>query len=153
MLGSLAALLPLGLGAALRARPALPVEVIPDPGSPPDDGLWIENRNAFRESGIRCHVRVGTTHQPAVVELSVVDDLALPDLLLYWGPPHEQLDSLRGDELLLGSFFGEGSRRFELPAGASSDEGPIGRLVLYSLAHDEIIVAVALSAPGGAEWE
>ena len=144
MLTGLALLLPIGFGLALQARPEIPAgggRIAALGPAVPQDGTTA-TQISWGELGIRSRYWAASQERAAVVQLTAAEDLALPDVLLYWSENKE--DALQGDEFLLGSFFGEQTQRYSLPAGATST----GRLFLYSLAHDEVVGTADLSETG-----
>jgi hypothetical protein len=75
-------------------------------------------------------------------------------VLVYWRPDAVDrddagdLDAPGAGAHLLGTMSGAEPRRFALPAAALSGDG---RLLLWSLAHAELVASAALPATGGEE--
>ncbi len=67
-------------------------------------------------------------------------EILKPDLLVYWTsrPPG---DALPPDAVLVGSLSGTSARRLALPARA---RGGNGAIVVYSVAHDEVVAHFAI---------
>lgn len=80
----------------------------------------------------------------AILGLAVLEELREPDVLVYWSPsaPAAQ-GGLPEKARLVGSLGGIGERYLPLPREA----GAPGHLLLYSLAHHELIGSAALEPP------
>ncbi|MCP3981680.1 MAG: hypothetical protein GY716_20460 [bacterium] len=91
------------------------------------EGLWgdLPLRTTWSAEGERLTVRIEATA-----------DLTLPDLLLYYASSTIEGASLPQDVRLLGALEGARPSTVVLPAGGE------GSLVLYSLAHHEIVAHV-----------
>lgn len=141
----LALLLPVGLALALSSRRAVPkslgTQAALGPSAPAE--LPLVSSELWGEYAVFTRLWRKTETRQAIVELTAAEDLALPDVLLYWSASPKQTGRLTGDEFLLGSFFGERTQRYGLPAGEP------GGLVLYSLAHNEVVAVANLSELGG----
>ena len=133
----LAIVLPIGLWAALGSRRAVPAAAVPSesaglPETPPA-------RDEIVTAGttrLRLRVWPATKDGRRVLELTPEQDPELPDVLIYW-TNSDATDELPPDCTLLGSLAGAQARRFTLAA-----EVRRGRLVLYSLAHQEIVASL-----------
>jgi len=85
--------------------------------------------------------RSGTGSGQVSVVLTPKDEMAEPDLLVYWASGEAQGNSLPPGAELLGAYAS--GRSFLLPRTAGA-----GRIILYSLAHQEIVdSAVVESLP------
>jgi hypothetical protein len=149
---TLAVLLPLGLGATLARRGSAPI--------PPPIPAVLRNEDAsvrLAEEVLRAgvvlagDVVVDVTLRRApddgrVIEIAPRGSLRHPDLLAYWARGTEVEAGLGDGDVLLGRAGGSSPRRYRLPAEA--EDGP-GRLVLYSLAHRQIVGQAALPDPTG----
>ncbi len=149
MLTGLALLLPIGFGLAPNARPAIPagggrVAALGPPA--PTDGV-LATQLTWWNLKLQTTVWPSTPERSIIVEMRADEDLALPDVLLYWSESGEV--ELQGDEFLLGSFFGQQTQRYALPFAKELT----GRLILYSLAHDEVIGHTLLSGAEGDTWD
>lgn len=78
------------------------------------------------------------------LELETATALGIPDLLLYWSPITTSNDSLSDRAVLLGDWQGVGNGRYALPPEAASTSG---QLVLYSLAHREVVARTEWPPP------
>lgn len=91
-----------------------------------------------------------TLRVDGTVELKPLRPIGLPDVLVYWVAPREDAggEGLPADAHLLGRIGGTVARSFRLPAHAEtpSSEGSMGRLVLYSLGHQEVFASASLPA-------
>ena len=145
----LCVLLPIGLVAAIASREPIPadgeraaVAVLPEP-----EGAPLVLTQPWIDAAIGCRVWPGTGGGAALLELEPQVALGVPDVLVYWGAAAEPLDRLTGDEFLLGSLAGTQPARFALPPEAAASVPLGGRVVLYSLAHAEVVVGGSLEAP------
>lgn len=139
LLVALPALVALAL-AARREEPrmnSLPAGLETGPRS---GGADVESYELFAELGVA--VRGRRTVAGATLELAPAKPLGRPDVLVYWSA--ENADSERWTEgaLLLG-VLGDRARIYSVPATAAARDG---YLVLYSLAHQEVLAAGALAA-------
>ena len=75
------------------------------------------------------------------VRLAPAADLARPDVLVYWAAGAQPAGRLPEDALLLGALAGAHERAFALPEAAAAQAG---RLLLYSLAHAELVAEAPL---------
>ena len=128
---ALAVALPAIFVAGLLVRhPETPAQSTQGSAAPAAGKKAFESDHLFRH---RIQTMIFADAAGRAVELRPVEDLQAPDLLLYW--------SASGDDVahatLLGAF--EPGRRYRLPASG-------GRLLLYSLAHRELVDAAALEA-------
>ncbi len=138
VLAALALLLPVGFAAGLLARTEIPSTDGPAPGqSVVQSGhlLW-ESATLWGELPIVTRRLAGGPPPGGnSIELEVGDDLRRPDLLLYWSLSGVEGDGIPADAYLLGTVGGSGLHRFDVPEGRRDT----GDLVLYSLAHQEIV--------------
>lgn len=80
--------------------------------------------------------------QRLIVELQPQDELVKPDILVYWHEPAtDSGNQLPENAYLLGALTGKQLRRFALPEAARMVEG---KLVLFSLAHQQIVATALL---------
>lgn len=144
MMAAMGLLLPIGVGLALYARPVIPVESagLQRRAVTGADEIATPERAALDASArwslvdLTLRVWPPTADEAGIVELTSTSSLALPDVLLYWSRLAVLPEKLSGTDFLLGTFFGTHTQRFHLPAGAAPGSGG---LILYSLAHDEVI--------------
>ncbi|MFT7678013.1 MAG: hypothetical protein ACI8QC_001999 [Planctomycetota bacterium] len=145
MLLGLALLLPVGIGLALSSRPSYPTGTQSTADSslaaPAGQGLDISSR--WNSASLRSWLWPAADGEERELGLLSTEGLALPDVLLYWSPVSAESDALDKRAHLLGSFFGTGTMRYRLPAEASG-----GSLVLYSLAHAEVVQRASLEGLG-----
>jgi hypothetical protein len=138
----LAVALPLSLVLAIRARQQVPTLARLPLGehTDPDKGASIRS-SALQIGELHLDVRTWADNRIAahVLEVTPREQPASPDVLVYWcdAAPAQQLDDRC---VLLGALAGVQRRRFALPQQAVG-----GFLVLYSLAHQELL--------GSAEFE
>lgn len=150
MLGGLALLLPVGIGIALSSRPSYTLEAassVEGAGLAARLGVALDASDLWGETELHCRVWPAKNGEDAVVELLGEEDLALPDVLLYWSPETSDDGGLGSGAYLLGSFHGTQVQRFNLPAAASLD-GLDGILMLYSLAHSQVVDRASLAGLG-----
>ena len=152
MWGALAVLLPIGLAAAIYSRTPIPTVGVSGDAMPDDPAAHATFD--FLDTRIRARLGPAANGSAAIVELTAEEDPALPDVLVYWTSTGAgaTTSGLRGDELLLGSFFGRRTHRFTLPADAMSataDSVANGRLLFYSLAHGEVVAELNVDELGG----
>lgn len=159
----LGAVLPLGLSAALVLREPMPTS---DPkhwasaeglgmssmAELAPDVLVLDASARWSDARIQCHVWTPAEGGAVRIELQALEDLALPDVLLYWGSGQSKsagadLDWL-GNEVLMGPFFGDAPLQYVLPSDASEGEAIKGRLFLFSLAHGDVIASASLEGLG-----
>ena len=132
---------PVGLVLALSARPPLPTtETLPNAlaDGPGSGGGDVESYDVFGELGIAVR---GFHAAGAVLELTPSQPLARPDVLVYWAETAAS-DRLPTGAILLGA-LSDRARTYSVPATAASRAG---HLVLYSLAHQEVVASGALPA-------
>ena len=66
--------------------------------------------------------------------------IVYPDVLIYWSPETAAVTQPGKDAILVGSLSGVSRRLLQLPAtGVDQSNGLQGSLVLFSLAHDQVI--------------
>lgn len=138
----LAVALPLGLGLALRARREVPTGVRLPLGEHTDPAPTTVVKTCVLDFGaLEFDARSWPDNRVAayVLELTPRADPGQPDVLVYWSPvqPGDQLDPA---SVLLGALAGSQRRRFSLPSQAIT-----GRLVLFSLAHQELLGSAEFS--------
>jgi hypothetical protein len=124
-----------------------PVPAVEAHGGPSVAGLeevFADRDDLWRELPIRTSLYRGP--RQVTVLLQAREEIGRPDLLVYWSGAAEIPEGLPGDVVLLGRLAGLERSRFDLPVGA----GAAGRLILYSLAHQEVVAGLALSDAGGA---
>jgi hypothetical protein len=148
MFAGLAVLLPAGIAAAVLARSpsprvdALPVDLARAAGW---DGVDA-GRVLWRREDLWGELALTTTlaRDPGgalTVGLTPAADLARPDVLVYWAAGTEPAGRLPEDAVLLGALAGAHERAFALPGSAGTRAG---RLLLYSLAHAELVAEAPL---------
>ncbi len=146
--------LPAGLMLALRARvvwplhegPLMPVYV-PETGVEERPGIWGELAIETRVWSNDTIALVIPSPDP-LLELTPLEDLRRPDMLVYWSratSPQRGASSPPADARLLGSLAGTQRSVYQLPHEARRHDG---WLVLYSLAHREVIAIAQLTALG-----
>lgn len=140
-------LLPFGLVMAVAVRPEVPVEGAArrEFGLPEPTGESLDLSGAWNSDALRSRLWRASAARPAVLELQASEDLALPDVLLYWRAQSTGADALDGTERLLGSFFGDEAIRYSLEG---LPEKPGGQLLLYSLAHKQVVASASLDQVG-----
>lgn len=143
----LALVLPLGLWAALDARPALPVQ----PGVTTGQGFDPEQANDSRPG--RLVLADGSSlfvmQSAGRVELHCDGPApALPALLVYGAISNVEPAELPGGAHLLGGLGGPAPRHYELPEALVGDDT---WLLVYSLGHQELVGACPLPAPQATE--
>ncbi len=136
--------------AALAGRPAPPiVETLPAELMTSGTGEVVDELGELFTHPITTRIRSeGAQWQ---VELEPREPLARPEVLVYWAPDDEATSSgLPSDAFLLGALAGTRERALTLP-------GPVlgrpGRLLLYSLGHQEIVDSASMPAIGSVEIE
>ncbi|MFT5285461.1 MAG: hypothetical protein ACI8TQ_001626 [Planctomycetota bacterium] len=156
--GLLAVLLPVGISAALMNRPTLPN------ASPADSGL--EDKAAEQDTGalpfrrfsfaavegleLRLSEFNDMSHGPRDAALAVLlrtDAFTAPDVLVYWSKSSQTPtpgDELPSEVTFLGELSGLRSTTYWLP----SDYWTGGALVLFSLAHGEVLDALRIESGG-----
>jgi hypothetical protein len=141
----LVATLPLLFAGALLWRNPVPaVEAHVGPSVAGLEEVFVGRDDLWRGLPIRTSLYRGP--QRVTVLLQAREEIGRPDLLVYWSGAAETPDGLPGDVVLLGRLAGLRRSRFDLPVGA----GATGRLILYSLAHQEVVAGLALSDAGAA---
>lgn len=144
--GVLVVAIPALWAAGLLLRPELP------PLSPADRRLLAEA--GFRTDApegapgtrvvaagpaeFRVGVERGARGEP-LLALQPTRAILEPDLLVYWTPPGS--DAPGAGSVLLGSLAGSAARRLPLPERAAGG----GSIVVYSLAHGEVVARLALA--------
>lgn len=116
--------------------------------SRPKAALLGVREDLFGAFPARVLVRVDGT-----LELAPLRPIDRPELLLYWSALQSPADSsigakpdrLPSDALLLGRIAGTGTHHFRLPDEALRAGSSSGRLVLFSLGHQEIVATAAMS--------
>ncbi len=134
----LALLVPAVCALALWSRPPAPAgsggEV-----SPVAAPTSASSRAIASLPGFRTAVRGGK--EAAQLEVEALEPLRRPDVLLYFSAT-APADTLPADAHLLGSVAHRQTRSFPLPTAAAKG----GHLVLYSLAHQDVVASAALEA-------
>ena len=138
---ALALVLPLGFAAAMVSRP---------PAQPTVD-IGFDRSYEFAPGGTAWSALAVIDAQveglafdvaPGWVRLHIADDLARPDVLLYWAP--DPGDTTLTNATLLGEAAGRGSFEHRLPPPAGRGRG---EFVLYSLGHHQVLARARGSAP------
>lgn len=132
---------------ALLVRPEIPVmETTPDlhvTDTLVYEQVLFEADDLWGEKAITTRLKGDQT--PALhlaIELEPETPLNLADPLVYWDPSGATTGQLPASAYLLGPMPGTGSRQFSLPDTARFING---RLLLYSLAHQELIASATLT--------
>lgn len=148
MVTALAVALPLLFVAGLLARtPPAEMEVLPEvlrPFSEAYPALLGEEPDLWGDVAIvtRLHADAVPASRLAV-ELRPEADLKTPDVLVYWhAGTVAAAGAIPDDAYLLGALAGVHARRFALPDTALRVDG---RLILYSLGHQQTIATARLS--------
>ncbi len=125
------------LVAALMGREKFPLA---DPEPPPAaTGEQVLSRNTW-SAGSTITTRVLLRGEELVLELTPMQTLKKPDVLVYW------LDGQNlSDGYLLGNLSGTQPRYYKLPTSA---RGRTGSVVLYSLAHQRELDRTGLDLEG-----
>ena len=141
MVTALAAVLPAVLAAAFLARKPsvvmsdLPAGLVREPAPLPRLLVAVTDRLG----PIAVEVRItGDTLPPARLQIGLrpLDDVRLPDPLVYWSAQAAPRDGgLPPDAVLLGSLSALRPREFALPTAAL---GTDGRILLFGLGHGEL---------------
>ncbi len=140
-------LLPAALAAALWSRPpaALFNSSLPTALRPP-----VANSATLAEStaestvdiaGVTLHLALYSVGDETFLAIEPLTELAQPDVLAYWARVTTS-SSLPPQAFMLGSVAGRRPQVFRLPAAARQYRG--GQLVLFSLAHGEVLGSGAL---------
>ena len=132
---------------AMAGRPPLPrvgawPDFLGDPPVAPSEILWARE-DLFGAWPVRV-----TAHVDGTIDVKPLRPLDRPDLLLYWTAQTVRLTPLPPDAHLLGRIAGTTVQRFRLPEPRPADEH--GSLVVYSLAHQEIVATANLPSRTGA---
>ena len=129
---ALAALLPMIVAAALIARHQFPT-LRPATSRIPQDAIRLKQASAtWTKNSFDTEFYSEAKNPSGVLAvLKTRRDLDAPDLLLYWSQSEANSSDLNAARLL-GSFVA--GKSYSLPAGTDG-----GTLVLYSLAHREIV--------------
>lgn len=145
----LAVLIPAGFITAIAARRPIPVaDSLPAAlaGAATDfkTVLWTR-QDFFRQAGISTRlVGDGVAKGKLAVTFEAPNNFAKPDLLVYWAQGTKGVpDALPGNSQLLGAFAGQAP--LQLPLDAMNIEG---RLILYSLADQEVVAVSQPFIPG-----
>ena len=136
----LAATLPALLAAALWWRESVPSMEAHE--APSLTGLTVELERDDLWPGLPIRTALYRGPRGAVLIVQALEEIPRPDLLVYWTRAGTGRDRLPGDAVLLGPLTGLEPARFELP-------DPQGRLMLYSLGHQELLATAALEHGDG----
>ena len=140
---TLSVLLPAGFVLGIATRKAVPLAAsLPSTltGDAPRYGgvLWTRE-DLWQKSSIRTRLLADTSNNRLGVELEPREEIARPDMLVYWIPGEARnQDKLPDNAVLLGTLTVHPVRALALPPGAGRKTGA---LVLYSLADQEIVEA------------
>lgn len=138
MITALALVLPVAFATAIATReaPAVARELALEPRAvralEPLDAGQGELTILQRANGPRWQAR----HDATRIAIAQLDGAEAPDLLAYWAPREAGGDELATDAVLLGP-LSTGERTFARP-------GDGGVLVLFSLAHGEVVARASL---------
>ncbi len=134
----LAAVLPLVLGFSLAARPertgVVPAELFREPARPSATPLLFRDGHTLPLE-LAYWPASGEDDRPPVVEFRLLEDPAVPDLLVY----QQEDDRVPSASTLLGPLPGSGTRRFELATVEGRLRGPW--LVLWSPVEERVLDA------------
>ncbi len=141
---ALAVLVPALYVLALAARPDPPVvDALPPALADPTPGEVLSDYGALF-TGQAIAARLRGDGAARWVELEPREPVARPEVLVYWAPGSEGgYDRLGDGAVLLGALAGARPRAYPLPDAAL---GRDGRLVLYSLGHQEVVDSAPLPA-------
>lgn len=135
---ALALALPLGLAAALMARPDPPAAVLEGLVPPGASGRVVAEWEV-PELGLAASL-LAEEGGPRWLTLVPADDPREADVLVYWtAAPGAGAEALAAGARLLGTLAGAAPRAFALPPEVAG-----GRLVLFGLAHQEVLATSAL---------
>lgn len=143
MVLSLTIALPAAFAVGIATRQEVPVAKAGALGRGPQvhnqSEIWTRN-DLWEKNSIQTRLlRTGPGLGQLAVELSGMDRIVRPDVLVYWVPGEKKAgDSLPDDAFLLGSFAPSIATPLTLPESALNQTGA---LVLYSLADQEIIAS------------
>ncbi len=147
---TLAVVLPIayGIGLAARTGPAVQPS-IPAPLLGDEPGVELAEEILWSRGDLWGDLPIDTMLRRApddgrVLELTPREDLRQPELLAYWSPGLDPELGLGDRAVLLGRLGGTAPRRFRLPAEVQDVPG---RLVLYSLAHHDVVAQAAFPDP------
>jgi hypothetical protein len=142
-------LLPVAFALALAARPQIANGAQPEADDGERGRLLYERTDLFPEEAITVRVRAsagGTRH----LAFDPMSAIRTPDTLVYWLPGRSQPEpssdppsrALPPDAILLGPLHHTGAGGYRLPADTVA-----GQIVLYSLAHQEVVGQADLTPP------
>ncbi len=137
----LALALPVGVVAALRARPDFPIDANVRPAAP--HVLGRGTTAAVTALGVELHLALDRDS----LLIEALDDPKVPDLLIYWSAQAPAPGALPADARLLGELPGTRLSAFPCPPesrppGAST---LTGSLYFYDLGHATLLGALALT--------
>jgi len=137
-------LLPAALAAALWSRPpaALFNSSPPTALRPPVPHSTAVAESTVDIAGVSLHLALYASGDATLLAIEPLTEFAQPDVLAYWAPVAVSGSSLPRQAFLLGSIAGRRAGVFKLPAAAGHQGG--GQLVLFSLAHGEVLGSGAL---------
>jgi hypothetical protein len=115
--------------------PALPRD-LPHQPVQATNAAWLRE-DLWEKSQLRTRLLTDSTQSTLALELTAPEPVVKPDVLLYWIPGNPEVEeSLPNDAILLGAWMQDPVRPLNVPAAA---KGSQGKLVLYSLADQEIV--------------
>jgi len=141
LITALALVLPVAFAAAiaLREAPALARELAAEPRAADAPSPLSDGQGTLailqRADGPRWRAR----HDATRVAVAQLDGAELPDLLAYWTPNASSGDELPADAVLLGPVHGAAGQEHTF-----ARPGAGGALVLFSLAHGEVVARTTL---------
>ncbi len=149
----LAVAVPGALLASLLLRPEVPPIQGGDAALLRADGFALAPPTEARTLGAAPHTLVveslGDRDGRRVLALRPEPAILAPDVLVYWTDADPGPDALpTADATLLGSLSGAARRELLLPRGVGPGQG---RLLLYSLSHQEVVAQVGLGADAEAD--
>jgi hypothetical protein len=141
MMTAMSLIIPTAFALGIAARKEFPATPDIRPKIPAETRNYTElwNRNdLWKRKDIRARLlHTESNSERFAVELTSMERIVRPDLLLYWVPAESQIqDSLPDTAYLLGSFDPSATVRLALPDQSGKEKGV---LVLYSLADHEIV--------------
>ena len=141
----LAVLVPVGFVAGILSRSpdptaeAIPGELRAELREAPGQVVWARS-DLWRDLPVDTALNRASDGR-LFLTLQPRSDLKRPEVLAYWAPPGESEKPVPENAVLLGRLQGTLPSIFELPGVAN---GTPGRLLLYSLGHQELLKIVSL---------